>query len=294
MSATSNFVEARPWQRPWWKPAKNNVLTFVYMVVVHILAITGITLQVLGIAGVIDYALPSIEVVILTLILTFLGGLGTTVCYHRALSHRALKLNKVVEHILIFFTILNGNGSPVTWVANHREHHAKADTEEDISSPRHGGFWWAHLRWVYQWPGSDIKKWAPDIDKGQYHFWEKALPIIIVVSLSWGIVFGWQGLFWLGAIRLLHSLHFQMVVNSVLHLSPGSVMGEDSSRNIGWLGPFQFGAWGENWHHNHHNAANVAKFSRSWSQIDIGWYSIVLMEKLGLAWDVRRPRADKS
>ena len=290
MSAQSSLVQERPWERPWWKPSKKNYLTFVYMVVVHILAIVGITLQVLGLTGVIDYALPSGKVMLGTFILTILGGLGTTVCYHRALSHRALKLNKVVEHFLIFFTVLNGNGSPLTWVANHREHHAKADTEEDTSSPRHGGFWWAHLRWVYQWPGSELKKWAPDMDKTQYHFWDKALPYVILFAMVWGIIWGWQAFFWLGAIRMLYSLHFQMVVNSVLHLSPGSVMGEDSSRNIGWLGPFQLGAWGENWHHNHHNAANVAKFSRHWTQIDVGWYCIFILEKLGLAKDVRLPR----
>lgn len=73
-------------------------------------------------------------------------------------------------------------------------------------------------------------------------------------------------------------------------MSPGAPMGEDSSRNIAWIGPFQLGAWGENWHHNHHNESNSAKFGRQWQQIDIGWYFILALEKLGLATNVRRPR----
>jgi fatty-acid desaturase len=41
----------------------------------------------------------------------------------------------VVENVLIFFAIFNASGAPLSWVANHRHHHAKADTAEDISSP---------------------------------------------------------------------------------------------------------------------------------------------------------------
>lgn len=282
-SPQTKLMEERPWEKPWWKPSPDNYLTFVFIITIHVLSLIGFIL----------YPIPSLKVALISLVLAILGGLGTTVCYHRSLAHRALKLNKAVENFLIFFTIFNGNGSPLTWVANHRQHHAKADTVEDISSPRHGGFWWAHLRWVYQWPASAVSKWCPDMDTKTYRFWHKALSPIIFSAMLFGLIWGWQGFFWIGAIRLLYSLHFQMVVNSVLHLSPTAPMGEDSSRNIGWLGPLQLGAWGENWHYNHHHAANVAKFSRKWSQIDIGWYVISALEKVGLAWDVRRPRKDK-
>ena len=132
------------------------------------------------------------------------GGVGTSVCYHRCLSHRSLRLNRVVEDILIFFTIFNASGEPMNWVANHRHHHAKADTADDVSSPRHGGV--------------------------------------------------------------------------------------DSSRNISWLGPLQLGAWGENWHKNHHSDANSARFGRRWWQIDIGWYVISGLKALGLASDIKGPR----
>src|ERR1051326_1671009 len=195
MSAPSvKLIEDRPWENPWWKPSKDNYLTFVYIIATHILAIVGLFY----------FPLPSLRVGILSLVLAFLGGLGTTVCYHRALSHRSLKLNPIIEHVLIFFTILNGNGSPLTWVANHRQHHAKADTIEDVSSPRHGGFWWAHLRWVYQWPASEVKRWCPDMDTRIYRFWHIMLAPIIFFSLCSGLILGWQGFFWLGAIRMVY------------------------------------------------------------------------------------------
>src|ERR1044071_4845703 len=154
-SITHKLIDDRPWERPWCKPSRVNVSTFFYIIVIHIL----------GIIGVILFPIPSLPVVIVGILLAIVGGLGVTVCYHRALSHGALKLHWLVENILIFLTIFNGNGSPQTWVANHRQHHAKADTIEDVSSPRHGGFWWAHLRWVYQWPQSDVKRWCPNLDR---------------------------------------------------------------------------------------------------------------------------------
>src|SRR5206468_5232599 len=88
-----------------------------------------------------------------------LGGFGTTIGFHRGLAHRAVKLNPVVEQFLIFFAVFNGSGSPSTWIANHRNHHANSDTMDDVSSPRHGGFWRAAQRWIYQWAPWSSKKW---------------------------------------------------------------------------------------------------------------------------------------
>jgi fatty-acid desaturase len=278
-SLKHKVAQERPWQRPWWKPTRDHYVTFFFIVLIHLLAIIGLA----------NYPIPSLRVLAVSFILTLLGGLGTTVCYHRALAHRSLKLNRFIEQALIFFTIFNGNGSPLTWVANHRQHHAKADTIDDVSSPRYGGFWWAHLRWVYQWPRSEVKRWCPDMNRWPYRIWYLLLGPVILLALFFGLIWGWEGFFWIGAIRLVYSLHFQMFVNSLLHMSPEVEEGQDSSRNIWWLGPFQVGAWGENWHKNHHSEAKSAKFSRHWKQVDVGWYFILFLEKLGLARDVHRP-----
>jgi stearoyl-CoA desaturase (delta-9 desaturase) len=248
-----------------------------YIVSIHVLALTGLVL----------FPLPGWRVLAVALTIASIGGVGTSVCYHRCLAHRSVRLNRVVEGILIFFTIFNGSGEPMTWVANHRHHHAKSDTEEDVSSPRHGGFWWAHIRWVYQWSGSEVRRWCPDLDRRWYRVWRRLQIPVVAISVCFGIIFGLEWFFWLGAIRLVYALHFQMFVNSLLHMTPGLPEGVDSSRNIWWLGPLQFGAWGENWHKNHHSDANAARFGRSWWQIDFGWYVICGLKALGLASDVR-------
>ena len=273
----SRLTEEHPWTRPWWQYSEGNGAVLFYIILVHALALLGLIL----------FPLPSWRVFAIALAITSIGGVGTSVCYHRSLSHRALRLHPVIENILIFFTIFNASGEPMGWVANHRHHHAKADTAEDVSSPRHGGFWWAHLRWIYQWSGSEVSRWCPDLDKPRYRVWKRLQIPIITVSVLWGLVFGWEGFFWLGAIRLVYAMHLQMFVNSLLHMKPGLPEGVDSSRNIWWLGPLQLGAWGENWHQNHHSDSNAARFGRGWYQIDIGWYIICVLKKLRLASDVR-------
>jgi stearoyl-CoA desaturase (delta-9 desaturase) len=276
MSATP-ILREQPWARPWWQYSEGNGPVLFYFVLIHALAL----------AGLVFFPLPSWRVLIIALVIASLGGIGTSVCYHRCLAHRSLRLNPIVENILIFFTIFNASGEPMGWVANHRHHHAKADTAEDVSSPRHGGFWWAHLRWVYQWSGSEVRRWCPDLDKPKYRLWRRLQIPIIALSVCVGIIWGWESFFWLGAIRLVYTLHFQMVVNSLLHMTPGLPEGTDSSRNIWWLGPLQLGAWGENWHHNHHSDSNAARFGRRWYQIDIGWYVIWGLKTLRLASAVK-------
>ena len=275
----SGQARPHPWTQRWYESRNGDVSVFVYIVLIHSLAALGLVL----------FPLPGWPIFLTALAMTGLGGWGTTVAYHRALSHRALKLNPVVEQLLIFFAVFNGSGVPATWVANHRNHHANSDTLDDVSSPRYGGFWWAHLRCLYQLPQSSLDRWCPDLLGRRYSFWQRIQIPLVAMSLGCGwFVFGWGGLFWLGAIRLTYALHLQAAVNSILHMKKGVPIGEESARNIWWLGPLQLTAWGENWHENHHASPSSASFSRRLSQIDIGWYTIRLLESAGLATDVRR------
>jgi stearoyl-CoA desaturase (delta-9 desaturase) len=273
----ANTVEIYPWEKPWWKPAKGKEAVLAYLALIHVMAIIGVIL----------FPIPSLPVLILTLALAMLGALGTTVAYHRGLAHRTVKLNKWVEQFLIFWTVINGSGNPQSWTGFHRRHHSKVETDDDISSPKHG-FWWSHLRWLYQNPPVNLAEWCPDLQKPGYNIWSKLETPLILLSLTWGIVLGWEGFFWLGAIRLVYSLHGQCAVNSLTHM--GELKEGDSSKNLWWLGPLQMTAWGENWHRNHHSATNSARFGWRWWQVDVGWYFIWTLEKLGLAHDVKVPK----
>jgi fatty-acid desaturase len=264
---------------PWWRTTKHDVVVLPWFILIHVTAVVGLVL----------FPLPGWRIFMGALALAWIGGLGTTVGYHRALAHRALDLNPIVRGILIFFAMFNGSGAPTTWAASHRVHHANADTPDDVSSPVLHGFWWAHLRWLWQLEAPDVARYCPDLNSTAYRIWRPLQPAILMLSFFGGLYFGLAAFFWLGAIRLVFSLHAQCFVNSVCHTEPGTPLGEDSSRNVRWLGAMQF-FQGENWHRNHHARPALARLGRTWYQIDVGYMAICVLEMMGLASEVRRAR----
>lgn len=271
---------SEPWNRPWWKTAEGDRATLYYILAIHALAAVGLVF----------FPAPGWRVIVATVTLAWLGGLGVTVCFHRTLAHTALRLNPLVKHALIFFAMFNGSGSPDSCTANHRQHHSKVETPDDISSPAVGGFWWAHLRWLWQAGNVPLDRWCPDLNKPEYRVWNRLQIPLLAVSLFGGLAFGWAAFFWLGPMRLVMSLHAQCFVNSIAHMRPEGEGGDDSSQNVTWLGLLHF-FQGENWHANHHAKPSAARLGWKFWQIDFGWYVIVLLEAVGLATSVKRPSA---
>ena len=153
-AVSSSATACPPWTWPWWCPMTGQYLTFFWAMLIHMTAIVGLVL----------YPLPGWLLFLTAVALTWLGGLGTTVCYHRGLAHRALRLHPVVRDILTFFALTNSSGAPQCWTANHRFQHATADTVADMSSPQVGGFWWAHLRWLWQADQASPARYCPDLE----------------------------------------------------------------------------------------------------------------------------------
>jgi stearoyl-CoA desaturase (delta-9 desaturase) len=263
------------WEWPWWRTTLRHSGTFGWIMLIHATALVGLIL----------FPLPGWRLLLIAWALAWIGGVGTTVCYHRAITHRALKLNPLVRWPLIFFAMLNGSGAPVSWASNHRLHHASADTEDDVSSPRQG-FWWAHLRWLWQAPQPMVERFSPDLNRFSYNIWTYLQGPILALAFFGGLYFGLAAFFWLGAIRLVFALHAQCFVNSVCHTEPGVREGQDSSRNVGWLALMHF-FQGENWHRNHHSRPGLARLGWNWRQPDAGYLIIRGLEKVGLASEVR-------
>src|SRR6185295_12284447 len=221
----AEMAKHQPWKQPWWRPTRGDELFLVWIVLIHAGAIAGLILT----------PVPGWPVFLVAAGLHFLGGLGTTVCFHRAITHKSLKLHPVVRNLLTFFAMLNGSGSPLSWAANHRLHHAKSDTPEDVSSPRVGGFWWSHLRWLWQAGAAPVTKYCKDLNTPAYQMWNPVQIPIIALGFLLGAPFGLAAFFWLGPIRMAFALHAQCFVNSACHMRKNAAEGEATALNLRWL-----------------------------------------------------------
>ncbi|MHC4820107.1 MAG: acyl-CoA desaturase [Planctomycetota bacterium] len=273
--------QARPWEWSWFKWQPGEFSTMFWIFLLHAGALAAIVLT----------PVPGWEIFWIACGLSFLGGFGTTVGYHRALAHKAVRLRKPAEFVLTFLAMMNGSGTPSTWSANHRLHHSRADKQGDISAPGLGGFWWSHLRWLWQAEHAKVERWAPDLDTPYYRLFRRCQIPLLALSFFAGLPWGLAAFLWIGPLRLCISLHAQCFVNSIAHMRPDAKPGEDSSQNIGWLGLLQF-YQGENWHGNHHAQPWSARLGWTWWQVDFGWTLIRLMEVTGLATKVNRPIKD--
>ena len=267
----------RGWEWPWWRTTRHDFIILPWFILIHLTALAGLIL----------FPLPGWRVFLGVLALAWIGGLGTTVCYHRALAHRSLKLHPALSAVLTFFAMFNSSGSPITWTASHRVHHAKADTVGDVSSPVLHGFWWAHMRWLWQAEAPSIDRYCPDLNRFKYRVWKPLQPAILALSYFGGLFFSPAAFFWLGSIRMVYALHAQCFVNSICHTQPNTPFGMDSSRNVKWLGWMHF-LQGENWHRNHHARPGIARLGWNWRQPDVGYAVVCMFERVGLVSDVRR------
>ncbi|NLW96136.1 MAG: acyl-CoA desaturase, partial [Xanthomonadaceae bacterium] len=69
------------------------------------------------------------------LVATQLTIFSVTLYLHRSQAHRGVDFHPVVSHFFRFWTWLTTSMITREWVAIHRKHHAKCETEEDPHSP---------------------------------------------------------------------------------------------------------------------------------------------------------------
>ncbi len=101
-------------------------------------------------------------------------GLGITVGFHRLFTHRSFKTGKAVRAILAALGSAAIEGPVISWVADHRKHHAFSDKPGDPHSPHvdhgHGvkgalrGLLHAHVGWLFIHTERGLKsRYAPDL-----------------------------------------------------------------------------------------------------------------------------------
>ena len=79
------------------------------------------------------------QVLLYTLVTTHITIAGVTIFLHRAQAHRALDLHAMPSHFFRLWLWLATGMVTKEFVAVHRKHHAKCETEEDPHSPQTRG-----------------------------------------------------------------------------------------------------------------------------------------------------------
>jgi fatty-acid desaturase len=222
------------------------------------------------------------------------GSLGSGVAYHRLLTHRSFRTPKWVEYGLTICGTLALQGGPINWVATHRIHHQCSDQEGDPHSPN-DGTWWAHMGWFLfgksnRHEPATLARYVPDLAKDTFHvkmtrYRYYFIPTIVLGAALFAVG-GLPFLLWGVFLRGVAGMHSTWLINSVTHTwGSRRFLTKDLSTNNWWVAVLSFG---EGWHNNHHAHPVSAAHGLCWYEVDLNWYGICALEKIGLARDVYR------
>ena len=229
------------------------------------------------------------QVLLATLVMTHITILGVTIFLHRAQAHRALELHAIPSHFFRFWLWLTTGMVTKEFVAVHRKHHAKCETEEDPHSPQTRGLKALLLTGVELYRAEaaipeTIAKYGHNtpndwIERNLYtrFSWQGvALMLIIDVALFgaigatvWAVQMAWIPVMATG------------IINGIGHYwGYRNFEAPDASTNVS---PWGILIGGEELHNNHHTYPTSAKLSVKPYEFDVGWMYICLMQGVGLA-----------
>lgn len=179
-----------------------------------------------------------------------IGVLGINIGMHRLLAHRSFKTYTWLEKLLCVISVLTTVGSPLAWVAVHRQHHRHCEKTDDPHSPYLLGKFKA---WVGLWNKVrlDIRL-VKDIRKDSFQRTLHSFYFLILVAWCsilfiidpWLVIFVYA----IPACLCLHSTS-AIIVIAHKHGYKSYDLKQDESRNS-WIANLI--TLGEGWHNNHH------------------------------------------
>ena len=224
-----------------------------------------------------------------------------TAFYHRYFSHRAFKTSRVFQFLGAVAATSSAQRGPLWWAAHHRHHHIHSDSEHDTHSPRQRGLFMSHVGWfmtkgAFETPERYVRDWKRYPELQLINRFDWISPVLLACSLfglGWLLEIvapslgtnAWQMFIWGFVVSTVVVYHATYTINSLAHRY-GSARYDtgDDSRNNFWLALLTMG---EGWHNNHHHYPAAARQGFRWWEIDMTYYGLILLSKLGLIWDLR-------
>ena len=229
------------------------------------------------------------QIVLYTLLTTHITIASVTIFLHRAQAHRAMDLHAIPSHFFRFWLWLGTGMVTKEWVAIHRKHHAKCETEEDPHSPQTRGIE------TVLWRGAELYRaeaknketmvkfghGTPNdwIERNLYtrYSWQ-GVGLMLILNLA---LFGAAGAAVWAVQMLWIPITAAGIINGIGHYwGYRNFEAPDASTNVS---PWGVIIGGEELHNNHHTYPTSAKFSVKPYEFDLGWFYISLMRKVGWA-----------
>ncbi len=220
--------------------------------------------------------------------------------YHRYFSHRSFKTSRSMQALMAFIGCTSVQRDPIWWASHHAHHHANSDDPADPHSPSQKGFWKSHVGWFLTVEGFKtrwqyVANWRRFPELRFLNRFDVLPPILLALALfALGAVLEnvpqlntdrWQMLFWGFFVSTVALYHGTFTVNSMAHgFGSRRYATKDDSRNNFWIALITLG---EGWHNNHHHYPGSIRQGFYWWEIDFTYYGLLLLEKLGLIWDLR-------
>jgi stearoyl-CoA desaturase (delta-9 desaturase) len=226
---------------------------------------------------------------------------AVTGIYHRYFAHKTYKTSRVMQFVFGLWGLLSVQKGPLWWAAHHRKHHATSDTMEDPHSPLRRGFFWSHIGWLLTDANmvTDLKR-VPDLAKfPELRFLNRfdgiGALLLAIFSITLGEMLkayapqlhtnGLQLFIWGSFISTALLFNGTVTINSLAHVYGSRRYDtDDTSRNNFWLALITLG---EGWHNNHHQFPGSVRQGFYWWEIDVSYYILWLMSRVGLVWDLQ-------
>jgi len=240
----------------------------------------------------VSWSAVALFVVATGFVLLFGHSLGS----HRKLVHDSFQCPKWLEYALVYCGVQVGLAGPLGLLRQHelRDYAQRLPTCHDYL--RHGQSIWVDAFWqlncelvLHNPPALRIERRIAE-DRF-YRFLEATW---MAQQIPWAVLLywwgGWAFVFWGVCARVTAGVFGHWLIGYFAH-NHGPMSFEVrgaavQAHNVAFTSLITMG---ECWHNNHHAFPGSARLGLYPGEWDPGWWALLLMEKAGLAWNMRLP-----
>jgi len=221
---------------------------------------------------------------------------GATLGIHRKLVHESFQCPQWLEYLLVYLGVLAGMGGPLGSLYQHELRDQAQRSVDCHDYLCHGLAIWRDAWWQLHCTFESTDTVRLDarssvLNDRFYAFLERTWEM---QQIPWAVLFycwgGWSFVVWGIAARLTVTISGYWLMSYLahnhgvmqFHVEGAAVQG----RNIRFASLLTMG---ECWHNNHHAFPDSAKLGLSPGEWDPGWWTLTLLHRCRLVWNLRLP-----